>query len=97
LTGQGLEKLEEVIVETVFSGRVVTADEPLVSSPRHKELLAQALDHLKAAQGSHDEGMATDFVAIDLTAAVDALGEITGETATEDLLETIFAKFCIGK
>jgi len=97
LTGQGLGKLEEAIVETVFSGRVVTADEPLVSSPRHKELLAQALDHLKAAQGSHDEGMATDFVAIDLTAAVDALGEITGETATEDLLETIFAKFCIGK
>jgi tRNA modification GTPase len=97
LTGQGLEKLEEDIVETVFSGRVVTTDEPLVSSPRHKELLARALDHLKAAQGAHSEGMAADFVAIDLTAAVDALGEITGETATEDLLKTIFAKFCIGK
>ncbi|MDH4137757.1 MAG: tRNA uridine-5-carboxymethylaminomethyl(34) synthesis GTPase MnmE [Anaerolineae bacterium] len=97
LTGQGLEKLEEAIVETVFSGRVMTADEPLVSSSRHKDLLAQALDHLKAAEGSHDEGMAADFVAVDLTAAVDALGEITGETATEDLLETIFAKFCIGK
>ena len=97
LTGQGLEKLEEAIVETVFSGRVMTADEPLVSSSRHKDLLAQALDHLKAAEGSHDKGIAADFVAIDLTAAVDALGEITGETATEDLLETIFAKFCIGK
>jgi tRNA modification GTPase len=97
LTGQGLGKLEETIVETVFSGRVVTTDEPLVSSPRHKELLSRALDHLKAAQGAHNEGMAADFVAIDLTAAVDALGEITGETATEDLLETIFSKFCIGK
>jgi tRNA modification GTPase len=97
LTGQGLEKLEEAIVETVFSGRVVTADEPLVSSPRHKDLLARVLDHLKAALGAHDERMASDFVAIDLTAAVDALGEITGETATEHLLETIFAKFCIGK
>ncbi len=97
LTGQGLERLEAAIVETVFSGRVVTTDEPLVSSPRHKELLARALGHLKAAQGAHNEGMAADFVAIDLTAAVDALGEITGETATEDLLETIFSKFCIGK
>jgi tRNA modification GTPase len=97
LTGQGLEKLEEAIVETVFSGRVVTADEPLVSSSRHKDLLTRALEHLKAAESSHDEGLAADFVAIDLTAGVDALGEITGETATEDLLETIFSKFCIGK
>jgi len=97
LTGQGLEKLEETIVETVFSGRVVTTDEPLVSSPRHKESLARALGHLKAAQDAHNEGMAADFVAIDLTAAVDALGEITGETATDDLLETIFSRFCIGK
>jgi tRNA modification GTPase len=79
------------------ASRVSISDEPLVSSPRHKDLLVRALDHLKAAQSSHDEGMAADFVAIDLTAAVDALGEITGETAAEDLLETIFAKFCIGK
>jgi tRNA modification GTPase len=97
LTGQGLEKLEEAIIGTVFSGQVVTADEPLVSSPRHKDLLARALGHLKAAQDSYNEGMASDFVAIDLTTAVDALGEITGETATEDLLEAIFSNFCIGK
>ena len=97
LTGQGLEKLEEAIIGTVFSGQVVTADEPLVSSPRHKDLLARALRHLKAAQDSYNEGMAYDFVAIDLTTTVDALGEITGETATEDLLEAIFSNFCIGK
>lgn len=97
LTGQGLEELEETIVETIFSGQVVTSDEPLVSSPRHKALLARALDHLRAAQDAYKEGMAADFVAIDLRTAVDVLGEITGETATEDLLETIFSKFCIGK
>lgn len=97
LTGQGLEELEETIVKTIFSGQVVTSEELLVSNPRHKALLARALDHLKAAQDAYEEGMAADFVAIDLTAAVDALGEIIGETVTEDLLETIFAKFCVGK
>jgi tRNA modification GTPase len=41
--------------------------------------------------------MPADFVAIDLTTAISALGEITGETVTEDLLETIFSNFCVGK
>ena len=97
LTGEGLEELEEAIVEVVFSGQVLASDEPLVSSPRHKDVLKRALDHLVSARGAHTRGMPADFVAIDLTSAVNALGEITGEAITEDLLETIFSEFCVGK
>ena len=97
LTGQGLEGLEQAIVETVFSGRVLASDALLVSNPRHKDALQRALDHLMTAQEAHRRDMPADFIAIDLTAAISALGEITGETVSEDLLEAIFSNFCVGK
>jgi tRNA modification GTPase len=97
LTGQGLETLEEAIVETVFSGQVAASDAPVVTSPRHKEALSRALDHVNAAHAAHQAGQLVDLLAIDVTAAVNALGEITGQTASEDLVETIFSSFCIGK
>jgi len=97
LTGEGLEDLEEVIVKVIFSGQVIASDAPLVNNPRHKDILHTALEHVRAAEEASDRKIPADFVAIDLTAAVNALGEITGETVTEDLLETIFSKFCVGK
>ncbi|HKV83795.1 MAG TPA: tRNA uridine-5-carboxymethylaminomethyl(34) synthesis GTPase MnmE, partial [Ktedonobacterales bacterium] len=71
--------------------------DPLVSSVRHQAALRQAGEHLRAALATLGESIPLDFVSIDLRAALDALGEITGETATADLLDTIFAEFCIGK
>ncbi len=97
LTGDGLTDLERGIVELIFSGGVVAPDTLLVTNPRHKQALLEALDHVKAAQHAAKTGLPTDLLAIDVTAAVDALGEITGETATEDLLEVIFSEFCVGK
>jgi tRNA modification GTPase len=97
LTGQGLESLEETIVETVLSGHVSVSDAPVVTSPRHKEALSRALDHVQAAQAAQQDGQLVDLIAIDVSAAVSALGEITGQTASEDLVETIFSTFCIGK
>jgi tRNA modification GTPase len=97
LTGEGLEALEAAIVDTVFSGQVTAAEPPMVTSPRHKEALHRALDHVGAAQAAHEAGVTPDLLAIDLTAAVNALGEITGQTASDDLLETIFGSFCVGK
>ena len=89
--------MEEAIVEMVFAGQIVASDALLVSSPRHKEAIRRALDHVAAAQTTLAEGLPADFVSIDVTAAVNALGEITGETAHEDMLEAIFSRFCIGK
>jgi tRNA modification GTPase len=97
LTGQGLDALEETIVETVLSGQVVTGDTPQVTNPRHKHALSSALDSVRATQSAINAGITADLVAIDLTAAVNSLGEITGQTASDDLVETIFSTFCVGK
>jgi tRNA modification GTPase len=97
LTGEGLEGLEEAIVETVFSGQVSASEAPMVTSPRHKEALNRALEHASAARTAYRAGLSADLVAIDLTAAVNTLGEITGQTASDDLLEVIFENFCVGK
>jgi tRNA modification GTPase len=97
LTGEGLDELETAMVNSVLGGKVVASDALLVTNPRHKEALQRANRHLALARASITENLPDDFITIDLTAALNALGEITGETVTEDLLETIFSKFCIGK
>ena len=97
LTSEGIQELEEAVVELVFGGAVTAADTPLVSNPRHQASMKRALDHVQAAEGGQVDGLSPDLVAIDVREAVDALGEITGETVSEDLLEAIFSNFCIGK
>lgn len=97
LTGEGIAELEERMVATALGGKVVTTDALLVSNPRHKACLERAQSYLEQALSSIQAQMPDDFVSIDLTAALNALGEVTGETVTEELLETIFSTFCVGK
>lgn len=97
LTQEGIKELEEAIIALVLGGQVTLSDTPTVTNPRHKALLQQTLDHVQAAIFAQQAGLTSDLVAIDVREAVEALGEITGETVTEDLLDTIFSKFCIGK
>jgi len=97
LTGEGLETLEKLIIKQITGGKVLTSDTTLVSNPRHQALITRAAEHTRAAIQAQMDGLSPDLVSIDAREAVDALGEITGETATEDLLDTIFSKFCIGK
>lgn len=97
LTGQGLAELEEALANLVLGGQVSFGEEALITSMRHQAALRAAAEHLEASQRALAEGLPLDFVSIDLDAAYDMLGEITGETASEDLLERIFSEFCIGK
>lgn len=97
LTGEGLPALEEAIADLVLAGKILTSESVLVTSARHQEALRRASEHLRASLVSLEQGLPLDFVSIDLRAAYDALGEVTGETASEDLLDRIFSEFCIGK
>ena len=97
LTGAGLPALEETIADLVLVGKTIQGESALVTSARHSEALRRAAEHLRASFIPLHQGLPLDFVSIDLRAAYDALGEVTGETASEDLLERIFSEFCIGK
>lgn len=97
LTGAGLDALQEEILKQVLGGPVQGGRLPRVSQVRHRELLRQAWEHVHSALEAHQEGLPADFLCIDLRAALQALGQITGEMVTEDLLQTIFSQFCLGK
>lgn len=97
LTGAGVPQLEKTIAELVLAGKPLHSESVLVTSMRHSEALRRAAEHLRAAFNTLERRLPLDFVSIDLRAAYDTLGEITGETASDDLLERIFHEFCIGK
>ncbi|MDP2719409.1 MAG: tRNA uridine-5-carboxymethylaminomethyl(34) synthesis GTPase MnmE, partial [Dehalococcoidia bacterium] len=97
LTGAGLETLRKVMVDVVTKGKVISSENPVVSNPRHKQALASALNHVELALQGLKAQTPVELAAIDLTGAVNALGEITGESVSEELLEIIFNRFCIGK
>ena len=97
LAGEGISELETAISELVLGGHVTMADTPMVSNPRHKALIQSALEHTQGAVVGQQNGLTPDLVSIDVREAVEALGEITGETVTEDLLDTIFSQILYRK
>jgi tRNA modification GTPase len=72
-------------------------EEMAISRERHREALAAALRSLRTAEDSLGRNMPPEIVAVDVMAASDALGAITGEVATEEVLDAVFREFCIGK
>lgn len=102
LKGEGIEGLEDAIQEVVVgppkgAGSLEAAAGEYVVSIRHKEALSAALEGLTRAQKSLEKGAAREFIAADMRFSLDRLGEITGETTTDDILDRIFSEFCIGK
>jgi tRNA modification GTPase len=98
LTGAGMRELKELLVEVALKGRKDTADFSItVTNARHHNAIKQAIEHIELALRSIGDEMSGDFIAIDLRAALDKLGQITGAVTTDDILESIFSKFCIGK
>ncbi len=96
-TGQNLGQLEEQLARLALGGQNLAGRSLMVTNERHKRALERAREHLLAAIASSDADMPADFASIDLRLAMEALGEITGESVQDSLLREIFANFCIGK
>ncbi|MDR1028644.1 MAG: tRNA uridine-5-carboxymethylaminomethyl(34) synthesis GTPase MnmE [Clostridiales Family XIII bacterium] len=96
-TGKGLGAITDHIVSAVYGGAVKQGESLLVTNAAHKESLTRAAKETEHAGRALRAGEALDFVETDIRAACDALGEITGSTVTEDILDKVFSRFCIGK
>ena len=97
LSNDGIVAVQQAIVRLALGSPRLRGSEILVASVRHADALRRSALHLDAAAETLASDLPLDFVSIDLRAALEALGEITGETATGELLDRIFAEFCIGK
>lgn len=93
----GIDELNDAIYRAALGGRKDARQGPLLASVRHKQALEEATQAIERAITAIASGTAREFVAVDLRAAMDYLGKITGETTTDDILEKIFSDFCIGK
>jgi tRNA modification GTPase len=93
----GIDRLEDVIHRLVFQGELRHSSEIAITNARHKEALEKAVMSLKQALHTIDEGFPLDLLSIDLRDAWHAIGEITGQTVDEDIIDRIFSQFCLGK
>ncbi len=97
LTGQGLETLKDAIKDRVWAGDIGTEMLEVMINARHQDALRRARDAAARAVEGLRAAVPLDLVASDLRLAMNAVGEIVGKTATEDVLDSIFSQFCIGK
>ncbi len=97
LTQDGIEKISKTIVEMFKINEINIDDEIIVTNTRHKNLINKALNSTENAQISLENKMPMDIVAIEIKNILEDLGEITGEDVSENIINEIFAKFCLGK
>ena len=96
-TQDGLADLTNAITAKVYAGTQAGQEGTFVTDARQAEILRQADEHLEASIRTIEASMGLDFISIDLRSAWEKLGELTGETVGEDIINEIFSKFCIGK
>ncbi|MGS3974717.1 tRNA uridine-5-carboxymethylaminomethyl(34) synthesis GTPase MnmE [Staphylococcus pseudintermedius] len=97
LQQQGIDELEIQIRDLFFGGEVQSQDMTYVSNSRHISLLKQAKNAIQDAIDAAEMGVPMDMVQIDLTRTWEILGEIIGESASEELIDQLFSQFCLGK
>jgi tRNA modification GTPase len=97
LTGQGMEKLKDLIRDLIWGGEIKAEMLQVMINSRHQEALTRAREATLRAREALGAGLGLELAAMELRSATTAIGEIVGRTATEDLLDLIFSQFCIGK
>ena len=97
LKGQGITEIEDAVEDLVYGGEIVQKESMMVNNVRHIELLEQAVKSLTDALHMSERREALDFIEVDVKNAYERLGEIIGETVSDDIINEVFARFCLGK
>ncbi|MCL5096633.1 MAG: tRNA uridine-5-carboxymethylaminomethyl(34) synthesis GTPase MnmE, partial [Candidatus Omnitrophica bacterium] len=97
VTGQGIESLKDAVRQMVWAGEIRIEMLPAMINARHQEALERARQATLNTIQSLSAGAGLELVAMELRLATNAIGEIVGKTATEDLLDMVFSEFCLGK
>jgi len=92
-----LKTLKSAIQDAVISRDFIQADPIFVTKVWQKNSLSKAAESLEFAESSVKNGMPPELIAVDLRGTLKSIGEITGETASDEILNQIFSRFCIGK
>lgn len=96
-TNEGIDRFAAWLKNYVYGSEGTLSDGVYVQNARHEELLRKALQSLQDAQRAAQERLPYDCIVIDVRNAIDLLGEITGDTVQDEIINEIFARFCIGK
>ena len=97
LQEEGVDQLEEAIASLFFEGSIESGDLTYVSNARHIALLHQAKQTIEDAIDAAHAAVPIDMIQIDVTRTWEILGEITGDTVEESLIDQLFSQFCLGK
>jgi tRNA modification GTPase len=92
-----LQDLKESLLKAVAGGNELEQEGVMITNVRHKRCVAEARKHLQKGIESYQQGMSEEFPLYDFRKALDSMGQITGATTVEDILQEIFSTFCIGK
>ena len=95
--GDGIEEFEDLLKEMFFQGKINLNDEVFLTNARQKSDISNAYQSLCMVEKSIMDEMPEDFYTIDLMNAYESLGRVVGESVEDDLVDTIFSKFCMGK
>ena len=93
----GFDEFYDLLNQEFFHGNINYNDEIYITNMRHKDALYDALSSIKMVRQSIEDDMPEDFLSIDMMAAYERLGYIIGESVEDDLVDTIFREFCMGK
>ena len=97
LNGEGLEKLYSLISKMFSLEEINVDNDVIITNLRHKNLISKAIENVKKAKNTVEENMPIDIIAIFIKDILEDLGNITGEIVTDDIINEIFSKFCLGK
>ncbi len=96
-SGRGVEQLKQMLLEKALGRHDADAGSLVITATRHRDALQKARNFVQSAIARLSDGSSNEFLSIDLRGALQELGHITGSITNEDILDSIFSRFCIGK